>query len=145
MHYSIVLQIIFSNSNYFLVSDKICIHKDFNLFAIFLKIKKERKKRMYEELLPIGSVVLLKDGEKRVMICGRIQAKEGEDTIYDYSACYYPEGILSSDSMIFFNRDAIQNIYFIGFQDEEGLLFQKNVLGKLGELEIRDGKIVEKE
>ena len=52
---------------------------------------------MYKNLLPIGSVVLLKGGEKRVMICGRIQAKSGENTIYDYSACYYPEGILNSD------------------------------------------------
>ena len=49
---------------------------------------------MYKDLLPIGSVVLLKGGDKKIMVCGRIQAKEGENTIYDYSACYYPEGIV---------------------------------------------------
>jgi len=32
---------------------------------------------MYQDLLPIGSVVLLKGGNKRVMICGRIQARAG--------------------------------------------------------------------
>lgn len=32
---------------------------------------------MKRELLPIGSVVLLKGGEKRVMICGRIQTRAG--------------------------------------------------------------------
>ena len=49
-----------------------------------------------EEFLPVGSVVMLNGGNKRVMICGRIQAQAGTDVIYDYSACYYPEGIPSS-------------------------------------------------
>lgn len=100
---------------------------------------------MYKNLLPVGSVVLLKDGEKRLMICGRIQTKAGEDTIYDYVACYYPEGIVDPNNMFFFNRDAIDNVYFIGFQDAEELLYRNNVLDRLGELEVRDGQIVPKE
>ncbi len=97
---------------------------------------------MYKNLLPIGSIVLLKGGEKRIMICGRIQSKDGENTIYDYSACYYPEGIIDPNSMFFFNRDAIDTVFFIGFQDKEELTFRQNVLDELGELEIKDGKIV---
>jgi hypothetical protein len=100
---------------------------------------------MYKDMLPVGSVVLLKGGEKRVMICGRIQAKAGEDTIYDYSACYYPEGIMDPSAMFFFNRDAIETVYFIGFQDREELEFRHQVLDQLGELEIRNGEIVLKE
>ena len=100
---------------------------------------------MYKDLLPIGSVVLLKDGEKRIMICGRIQAKAGDNTIYDYSACYYPEGIVDPDNMFFFNHDAIEKVFFIGFQDEEELVFHQKVLEQLGELEVRDGQIVEKQ
>ena len=100
---------------------------------------------MYKNLLPVGSVVLLKGGDKRVMICGRIQAKESENVIYDYSACYYPEGIVDPASMFFFNRDAIDKIFFIGFQDVEEFEFRSNVLDKLGELEIKDGQIVPKE
>lgn len=99
---------------------------------------------MYKNLLPIGSVVLLKGGDKRIMICGRIQAKEGKNTIYDYSACYYPEGIVDPTSMFFFNRDAIDTVYFVGFQDKEELNFRKNVLDNLGELEIKNGSIVPK-
>lgn len=99
---------------------------------------------MYENLLPIGSVVLLKGGNKRIMICGRIQAKDGENVIYDYSACYYPEGIIDPESMFFFNRDAIEKIYFIGFQDNEELEFRDKVLNRLGKLEIKDGAIVPK-
>ena len=100
---------------------------------------------MYKDLLPIGSVVLLKGGEKRIMICGRIQAKEGDNTIYDYSACYYPQGMISADDIFFFNRDAIARVFFIGCQDAEELAFRNEVLDRLGELEIRDGTIVPKE
>ena len=100
---------------------------------------------MYKDMLPIGSVVLLKGGDKRVMICGRIQAKAGENVIYDYSACYYPEGIVDPSAMFFFNRDAIDPVYFVGFQDKEELDFRHEVLDQLGELEIKDGAIVPKE
>lgn len=99
----------------------------------------------YENLLPIGSVVLLNGGNKRVMICGRIQARAGEDTIYDYSGCFFPEGIVNPEEMFFFNRDAIESVFFIGFQDPEELAFRSTVLAKLGELEIRDGQIVSKD
>ena len=97
-----------------------------------------------EEFLPVGSVVLLNGGEKRVMICGRIQAQAGTDVIYDYSACYYPEGIIDPKSMFFFNRDAIETVYYRGYEDQEELDYRHNVLDQLGELEIRDGVIVSK-
>lgn len=100
---------------------------------------------MYKNLLPIGSVVLLNGGDKKIMICGRIQAKEGENKIYDYSACYYPEGIVDPSSMFFFDRDAIEIVYFLGFQDKEELDFRASVLDNLGELEIKDGTIIPKE
>lgn len=72
-----------------------------------------------DEFLPIGSVVLLEGGNKRIMICGRIQAQAGSDIIYDYSACYYPEGIVDPKSMFFFNRDAIETVYFRGYEDQD--------------------------
>ena len=99
---------------------------------------------MYKNMLPIGSVVLLKGGKKRIMIVGRIQTCSGENTIYDYSACYYPQGLVSADSLFFFNRDAIDKVFFLGFQDGEELAYRTEVLGQLGELEVQDGKIVNK-
>ena len=99
---------------------------------------------MYKNLLPIGSVVLLRGGTKRVMICGRIQARAGSDRIYDYSACWYPEGITRPDEMFFFDRDALETVFFVGFQDKEELDFRAAVLDRLGELEVRDGRIVSK-
>ncbi len=100
---------------------------------------------MYKNLLPIGSVVLLKGGEKRIMITSRIITRVGEDDIYDYAACYYPEGLIDSKDMVFFNRDAIDTVFFIGFQDSEELEFRSAILDNLGELEVVDGAIVPKE
>ncbi|MBT9778648.1 DUF4176 domain-containing protein [Clostridium sp. MCC353] len=76
--------------------------------------------------LPIGSVVLLKEGKKRLMIYGRRQlTNDGErQKEYDYSACLYPEGMLNSRDVVLFNHDQIQMVYFIGFQDIEELHFR---------------------
>ena len=49
-----------------------------------------------------------------------------------------------ANSMFFFNRDAIEKVFFIGFQDAEEIAFKEQVLDKLGELEIKDGAIVPK-
>ncbi len=75
--------------------------------------------------LPIGSVVLLKDAEKRVMICGRVQVDVAADKTYDYSACLYPEGIIDSDQLFMFNNEDIGEVYFIGFQDQEEFAFRQ--------------------
>lgn len=88
---------------------------------------------MKKSLLPIGSVVLLKGGEKRLMICGRIQTDVATGITYDYSACYYPDGILNSKELFMFNNENIQKLFFVGFQDGEELAFKKFIQEKLSE------------
>lgn len=77
--------------------------------------------------LPIGSVVILKDAKKRVMIYGRKVKANGEDKIYDYLGCLYPEGALSSKDVILFDHSNIQMVYFIGFQDLEEIVFRQAI------------------
>ena len=77
--------------------------------------------------LPIGSVVLLKNGKKRVMIYGRKIKANGEEIVYDYLGCLYPEGALSSKNVILFNHEQIQMVYFIGFQDLEEIAFRQQL------------------
>ena len=84
-----------------------------------------------ENHLPIGTVVMLKDGTKRVMITGFCTISEEEkEKIYDYSGCPYPEGFTSPDNTLLFNHNQIEQIYHIGFSDEEEKTFKQN----LGEL-----------
>ena len=99
---------------------------------------------MYKDLLSIGSVVQIQGEEQRVMICGRVVGKSGEDSIYDYIGCPYPQGITGTDEMRFFNRNEVVEVFFIGFQDPDELYFRREVLDKLGELEVSEGQIVPK-
>jgi len=76
-----------------------------------------------KRFLPIGSIVLLQGSERRVMIVGVQQKEANSDRIWDYSACIYPEGVIDSNSLFLFNDEQIEMLFFIGFQDGEGLQF----------------------
>ena len=81
---------------------------------------------MIEGLLPVGSVVLLKDSTKKVMIIGVCQKEVGQDTAFwDYSGCLFPEGYMGADKTFLFNNDQIETVYSLGYQDEEQLQFKK--------------------
>lgn len=85
---------------------------------------------MFEGLLPIGSVVLLKNSTKRVMIIGLLQKQgleDGKEAIWDYSGCYYPEGYMGPDRTFLFNNDQLEKVYSIGYQDEEQFEFKEKI------------------
>lgn len=85
----------------------------------------------YEKFLPIGTVVMLKNGTKRVMITGFLTTpNDSPNVTYDYTGCLYPEGILTSEQTMVFNHDQIAQIYFLGFVDDE----EKNFKQKLNEI-----------
>lgn len=76
-------------------------------------------------LLPIGSVVMLKESTKRVMIVGLVQKSASDGKIWDYTGVVFPEGFLAPDKMFLFNNDQIDSLYFIGFQDAEQMAFKE--------------------
>ena len=84
---------------------------------------------MFEGLLPIGTVVLLKNSKKRVMIIGVLQKqiKEGAEVIWDYSACFYPEGFMGPDKTFLFNADQIEKVFAVGYQDQEQFAFKEKI------------------
>ena len=84
---------------------------------------------MFEGLLPIGTVVLLKNSKKRVMIIGVMQkqTKENEEIIWDYSACLYPEGYMGPDKTFLFNSNQIETVFSVGYQDQEQFLFKDKI------------------
>lgn len=96
---------------------------------------------MLEGLLPIGTVVLLKNSQKRVMIIGVMQKqiKEGAEKIWDYSACLYPEGYIGPDKTFLFNSDQIEKIFAIGYQDGEQLNFKIKIDRLRDELLSKEG------
>lgn len=77
-----------------------------------------------KDLLPIGSVVRLHDGEKRLMIIGIMQSDaSGNGKEYDYLGILYPEGHIGDQFQYLFNQEDIEEVIFRGFEDDERVEF----------------------
>lgn len=75
---------------------------------------------MYEYLLPIGSVVKLKGGERALMIFGILQRSPlKSNKIFDYIGVPYPEGHLDVRLHIGFDHDAVEQVLFRGYDGED--------------------------
>lgn len=80
----------------------------------------------YEKYLPLGSVVLMKEAKKRVMITGyAVKAEEFGDKIWDYIGCLWPEGMISPDKNLLFDHENIHQIFAIGYTDNEQKSFMR--------------------
>jgi len=75
-------------------------------------------KLLKKELLPLGSVVVLKEGTKEVMIFARKKRIEEDTKIYDYVACLYPEGYIPYGQSYFFDHAKIDKVLHMGFVNE---------------------------
>lgn len=75
---------------------------------------------MFKNLLPIGSVVLLKEGTKKLMITGiKPVSNDKPDTVFDYIGVVYPEGYLGNEYNFLFNHNDINDIVFTGYNNPE--------------------------
>ncbi|NLN49159.1 MAG: DUF4176 domain-containing protein [Clostridiales bacterium] len=73
-----------------------------------------------QELLPIGTVVLLKNAEKRLMIFGVKQTSlDGKEEEYDYIGVMYPEGYMGGEYQFLFNHSDISTVFYTGYEDDE--------------------------
>ena len=80
------------------------------------------------KLLPIGSVVLLKNGTKAVMITGFYPVTNNQpNTVYDYSGCLYPEGMVSSEQNLVFYHNDIAKLLFVGYNSEQEKEFKQKL------------------
>ena len=84
--------------------------------------------RIPEKFLPLGTVCILKNAYKRVMITGFLIAGQEDNKRYDYMGCMYPEGILETDQILVFNHSQIKSVVFLGFDDAERKLLNKRLM-----------------
>ena len=78
------------------------------------------------EFLPVGSVVLLKNAQKKLIIIGYMpvrQGESGETVVFDYLGTVYPEGFLRQELSVLFNHNMIEKVIFSGYHDEERVVF----------------------
>ena len=71
-------------------------------------------------ILPIGSVVRIKEANQPVMIFGYLQQSSGkEDDIVDYVAVPYPAGNINITMQFGFQMVDIEEVLFEGYRSEE--------------------------
>jgi len=95
-----------------------------------------------EKYLPVGTVVMLQNGSKRLVITGFCGVgAEDKNKMYDYVGCLYPEGFLSSNQTLLFNHNQIAKIYFVGFIDDEEKAFKAKLKEEVNKMNISSGTI----
>lgn len=78
-----------------------------------------------EKFLPVGTVCLLQNGSKKVMITGFcVKSPETEDRVFDYIGCLYPEGVISSDQNLLFDHEQIAQVFYTGYVCDEETEFK---------------------
>ncbi len=93
---------------------------------------------MLEGLLPVGTVALLKNSTKKVMIIGVCQlAASDPSKVWDYVGCPFPEGFLGPDKTYLFNNEQIERIFAVGYQDEEQFAFKVKADAALADIRSR--------
>jgi len=80
-----------------------------------------------KNLLPIGSVVQLNGGEKRLIIMGVVQINPEDNKEYDYLSCLYPEGFAGPEFLYMFNHEDIEHVSAEGFTDDEYHAFRETL------------------
>lgn len=69
--------------------------------------------------LPIGSVVHVSGAEGLYFIIGFMQQTD-DGSVWDYAGRPYPLGYLGDGEDVYFDRDAIDGVYGLGYQDIDG-------------------------
>ncbi|MCY1713421.1 DUF4176 domain-containing protein [Caproiciproducens galactitolivorans] len=81
-----------------------------------------------KEYLPLGSVVYLHEGDKKIMIYGRKQKAVASGKEYDYIACLFPEGNIDENYCYLFNHEDIREVLFRGYVDFDEQEFVQDCL-----------------
>ncbi len=82
-----------------------------------------------KKFLPIGTIVMLAGGKKRVMITGfLVTSEDSPNKIYDYVGTLYPEGYLAANKNLLFDHSQINEIFHKGLEDEEEIKFKENLV-----------------
>lgn len=76
--------------------------------------------------LSIGTVVKLNGGNSNLMIIGYSQQRYGDNNVYDYLGCLFPEGYVSSNMHFFFMKRDIEEVIFEPYSKDNMKRVQTN-------------------
>ncbi len=99
------------------------------------------KKKRY---LPIGSVVLLKDSDKKFVIIGYYYHDYLTEKTYDYCGCIYPIGVIPHGLGMCFNQEDVEKVIDLGFVTKNYEIYTNKLKEMIDSGEL-DKKIEERE
>ena len=104
---------------------------------------------MKERFLPIGTIVMLKNGTKEVMITSYLvfskeaASKNEKVEMFEYGGCAYPEGILDTNTSLAFNHNQIDKIIHMGYINDRYKEISKALNSEFNKVkeQVESGKI----
>ncbi len=96
-----------------------------------------------ETILPLGSVVTLKDGDgTELMIISRaVVVGDMEEEFFDYGSVIVTEGMSSIEEVYFFNRENVGEIVFKGYINKNEEEYIRTYDEKISKLQINKGTV----
>lgn len=89
-------------------------------------------------ILPIGSVVKLHNGERKMMvICRAPKYVHNEKEYYvDYSGCLYPDGQYS-ENVFFFNHEDVEEVIYKGYVDDMERFYEDQYHIEIAKIQLK--------
>lgn len=84
---------------------------------------------MQNNILPLGSVVTLKDGdgtELMIITRGAIVEENNQEEYFDYGSVIIPQGMVTPEQVYFFNRENVDKVIFSGYINADEKEFEMN-------------------
>lgn len=83
---------------------------------------------MSNRLLPIGTVVQLKNSTARVMVAGYLSESAARPGyVWDYTGFKFPIGYVNNNEIYCFDQEQIEQIFALGYQDSEQFAFSNKL------------------
>ena len=79
---------------------------------------------------------MIRQSDRRLMVIGRDQRDKKTNKIFDYIACYFPEGVQESSRVLHFNKEDILLVFSLGYLNEDELRLRRELEKKRKEAEL---------
>ena len=83
---------------------------------------------MYNDMLPIGTIVNLINFPHKLVIIGYSdESSKSKDVLYKYVACLYPYGFMDRKNIYTFENKDIKQLVYLGLKDEKFVEFKNEL------------------
>ena len=94
---------------------------------------------MKNDFLPVGSVVLLKEATRPIVVIGYSVVEQGSKKLWDYLGCAYPVGVIGTDKNLLFQREQIEKVISVGYEDDECKEFLNSLNKEYDKIKVEYG------